>query len=99
MGTSNDFDRSCRYRLAMVVVMITVEYLPADWDCPIPDVSWGIKDAITGEDSDYNGQYFAGLLPPHYPVPAIRYQVEIQPDRVILWERIGLWSFRYLALN
>jgi len=43
--------------------------------------------------------YLIGEMQPNYPMPAIRYKAEILPDRVILWERIGLWSFKYLALT
>lgn len=33
--------------------------------------------------------YLIGSIEPTYPVPATIKEVEILPDRVILWERIG----------
>lgn len=42
--------------------------------------------------------YAIGYTPPRYPVPAIRYEVELFPDRVMLWRKLkDNWSYRYLA--
>ena len=44
--------------------MITVKH------GPMIDVSWKLKDAIIGEDTDYQCNYFAGIAEPNYPMPA-----------------------------
>jgi len=44
--------------------------------------------------------YIRGVKPmdkPNYLVPAIRYEVEFQYDRVILWTKLKSWDYFYLA--
>lgn len=36
---------------------------------------------------------------PKYTVPARRVQVEIFPDRVLLWHKDNHWTYEYLAIQ
>lgn len=55
-------------------------------------------------NSDYKStwpvrRYLCGLEDANYPMPAIRNDIEIFPDRVILFTKHGThWDMRYLAL-
>lgn len=44
-------------------------------------------------------EYTNGLLPPRYPVPALKTEVEFMPDTVVLWTMDRTWKRTPLAVN
>lgn len=56
------------------------------------------QDYVIAERRFYRVLYQRNCIKPNYPMPAIRLQVEIQHDRVILWRKSQpYWEFQYLA--
>lgn len=70
----------------------------AVWDCS----AFHSAPPRTGDLCQYTYHelaYFIGCDQPHYPVPAIRTDVEIFPDRVIYWSMERVWRMEYLAIS
>jgi len=52
-----------------------------------------VHDWYSSSDNLDAWMYAKGMRKPHYPVPAIRYQCELFPDRVVVWNNTH-WTER-----
>lgn len=54
--------------------------------------------AKSWREMEWTKKYLEGAYPPHYPVPAIRIEIDIEPDMVLLWDYTNN-KHHYLAVE